>query len=255
MLCTINQQLLNYQDPWAQDPGDRTGEIKAKKMIQSKSRAFIQNSMQSCAQLPNKSSMALTMESVLKRWVSGVWLKVEFSATAGMLMHKNQLGRDNRAREHGPYRSQEQVEILEKLATLIAARTTRGRPGRASVVVQQCMTQFGIYSDFKMTSQKVNRVVNLLEWTTVLEVTIKYRRAHLSFRTTKQERWSKRAQDRQQWRKQLLRMFGPELIQINYWINELIKTAQSAVSKNRFFFCGVSREILKIWWWWLLLLL
>jgi len=41
-------------------------------------------------------------------------------------------------------------------------------------------------------------------------------------------------------------MFGPELIQINYWINELIKTAQSAVSKNRFFFCGVSREILKI---------
>ena len=30
-------------------------------------------------------------------------------------------------------------------------------------------------------------------------------------------------------------MFGPELIQINYWINELIKTAQSAVSKNRFF--------------------
>jgi len=74
-------------------------------------------------------------------------------ATAGMLMHKNPLGRDNRAREYGPHRSQEQVEILKELATLIAVRTTRGRPGRASVAVQQCMTQFGLYSDFKMTLQ------------------------------------------------------------------------------------------------------
>jgi len=56
-------------------------------------------------------------------------------ATAGILMHKNPLGRDNRARERGPHRSQEQVEILNELATLIAARTTRGRPGRASVAV------------------------------------------------------------------------------------------------------------------------
>jgi len=54
-------------------------------------------------------------------------------ATAGMLMHKNPLWRDNWARERGPHRSQEQVEILKELATLIAARTTRrGRPGRAS---------------------------------------------------------------------------------------------------------------------------
>ena len=52
--------------------------------------------------------------------------------TAGMLMHKNPLGRDNWARERGPHRSQEQVEILKELATLKAARTTRGRPGRAS---------------------------------------------------------------------------------------------------------------------------
>jgi len=58
-------------------------------------------------------------------------------ATAGMLMHKNPLGRDNRAGECGPHRSQEQVEILKELATLMAARTTRGRPGRASVAVQQ----------------------------------------------------------------------------------------------------------------------
>ena len=55
-------------------------------------------------------------------------------ATAGMLMHKNLLGRDNRARERGPHRSQEQVELLKELATLIA-RKTRGRPGQASVTV------------------------------------------------------------------------------------------------------------------------
>jgi len=34
------------------------------------------------------------------------------TATAGMLMKKNALGRDNRAREHCPHRSQKQVEIL-----------------------------------------------------------------------------------------------------------------------------------------------
>jgi len=109
-------------------------------------------------------------------------------ATAGMLMHKNPLGRDNRARERGPHRSQQQVEILKELATLIAARTARGRPGQASVAVQQCMTQLGLYSDFKMTPQEEKRVTNLLEWTTVLEVMIKSRREDLAFRTKKQER-------------------------------------------------------------------
>jgi len=85
-------------------------------------------------------------------------------------MHKNPLGRDKRARERGTHRSQEQVEILKDVAALIAARTTRGRPGRAFVVVYQCLTQFGLYSDFKMTPQEANRVANLPEWTTVLEV-------------------------------------------------------------------------------------
>jgi len=109
-------------------------------------------------------------------------------ATAGIPMHKNPSGKDNRARARGPHRSQEQVEILKELATLIAARTTRGRPGQASVVVQQCMTQFGLYSDFKMTPQEVNIVAYLPEWTTVLEVMIKSQRADLALRTTKQER-------------------------------------------------------------------
>jgi len=34
-------------------------------------------------------------------------------AAAGMLMNKNPLDRDNRARERGPHRSQKQVEILK----------------------------------------------------------------------------------------------------------------------------------------------
>jgi len=60
------------------------------------------------------------------------------------------------------------------------------------------MTQFElyIYSDFKMTPQEVNRVPNLPEWVTVLEVMIKPWRADPAFRTTKQERWKRRAQDR-----------------------------------------------------------
>jgi len=112
-------------------------------------------------------------------------------------MHKNALGRGDRARKRGLHRSQEQVEILKELATVIAARTTRGRPGRVSEAVQQCMTQFGLYSDFKMTPQEVNTVANLPGWTTVLEVMIKSRRADLAFRTTKQERWNQRVQHRQ----------------------------------------------------------
>jgi len=59
------------------------------------------------------------------------------------------------------------------------------------------MTQFGLYSNCKMTPQEVNRVANLPEWKTVLEVIIKCRRADLAFRTTKQEWWNQHAQDRQ----------------------------------------------------------
>jgi len=48
ILCTIDEQLLSYQDPWAGDPGGRTGAIKAKKndpkqipRIESKLNAFM----------------------------------------------------------------------------------------------------------------------------------------------------------------------------------------------------------------------
>ena len=126
----------------------------------------------------------------------GLWCVGESRvATAGMLMHRNPSGRDNRARERGPHRTQEQVEILKELA-MKAARTTRGRPGLAVVAVQQCITQFRLYSDFKMTPQELNRVANLPEWTIVLKVLVESRRADLAFRTAKQEWWNQQAQDR-----------------------------------------------------------
>jgi len=51
------------------------------------STALNQNLTHPFAQLANKSSLTLTMESVLKRWVSSV---VDSRVvTTGMLMHKN----------------------------------------------------------------------------------------------------------------------------------------------------------------------
>ena len=136
--CTIDEQLLSYQDPWAQDPGGRTGAIKPKKndpkqilRIQSKLDAILRP-------IAPKIITDINEGKYIKEM--GLRCVVESRVTTvGMLMHKNPLGWDNRARERSPHRSQEQVKILKELATLIAARTTRGRQGRASVAVQQCM--------------------------------------------------------------------------------------------------------------------
>jgi len=132
---TIDVQLLSYQDPERETQEAEQEQSRRKKLIPSKHRAFNQNSTQSCAQLPNKSSLILTRESVSKRWVSGHGVIECRVATAEMLMHKNPSGTDNWARERGPHRSQEQVEILKEIARLKAARTTHGRPGQASVAV------------------------------------------------------------------------------------------------------------------------
>jgi len=114
---------LSYQDPWAQDTGGRTGAIKAKKIdpkqiprIQSKLDAIMRPIVQ---QIVTNINEGKCIKEVGLRCV--VESRV---ATAGMLMQKNPLGRDNRAQERGPHRSQAQVEILKELATLIAARTT-----------------------------------------------------------------------------------------------------------------------------------
>jgi len=121
--CAIDEQLMNYQDLWVRDPGGRTGAIKVKKFDPK--------------QIPRtQSKLDAIMRSIAQQFITdidegkctkemGLQCVVESRvATAGMLMHKHPLGRDNQAREYGPYRSQEQVEILKELATLIAAQTT-----------------------------------------------------------------------------------------------------------------------------------
>jgi len=58
--------------------------------------------------------------------------------TAGMLMHKNPLGRDNRARKCGPHRSQEQVEILKKISN-DDSNTNKSRKARPSICSMSAM--------------------------------------------------------------------------------------------------------------------
>jgi len=155
ILCTIDERMLRYRDPGVRDPGGRTKAIKVEKnypkqkpRIQSKLDAIMRRIAQ---QIVTDINDGGCIEEI------GLWCVIESrAATVGMLMHKNELGRDNWARERSSHRSHEQVEILKESATLIAARTTRRRPGRASVAVQQCMTQFGLYNHFKMTQREVS---------------------------------------------------------------------------------------------------
>jgi len=142
----FHAQVFSYRDPGARDPEGRTGGHIAKKIDQKQI-------------LPIQSRLDKIMRPVAQQVITdindGTFIKemglrclVERRvATAGVLMHKNSDGRDNRARERGPHKSQEQVnlEILKEFATLIAARTTKGMPGPASVAFQQCMAQFGLY--------------------------------------------------------------------------------------------------------------
>jgi len=126
--CTVDQQLLSYQDPWARDPGGRTGAIKAKQ-VDPKKIPRIQSQLDIILRPIAEQIITDIDESTCIKEMDLRCVEESRVATAGMLMHKNTLGRDNRARERGPHRSQEQVEVLKELATLIAARTTRERPG------------------------------------------------------------------------------------------------------------------------------
>ena len=119
---------MSYQDPWARDPGGRTGAIKAKK-IYPKQIPRIQSKLDTIMRPIAQQIIADINEGKCIKEVGLRGVVESRVVTAGMLMHKNPLGRDNRAWERGPHRSQDQVEILKELATLIAARTTRGRLG------------------------------------------------------------------------------------------------------------------------------
>jgi len=133
--CTINEQLLSYQDPWARDPEGRTGAIRVTKIdpkrtkIDPKRTPRIQSKLEAIMR-PIAQQMITDNNEGKCMQEMGLWCVVESRlATTGMLMHKNPLGRDIRARKRSPHKSQEQVEILKEFATLIAARTSRGRPG------------------------------------------------------------------------------------------------------------------------------
>jgi len=75
--CTIDEQQLSYQDPWARDPVGRTGAIKAKffgpkqiPRIQSKLDAIMRP-------IAPQIITDINEGKCIKRWVSRVWLKVE----------------------------------------------------------------------------------------------------------------------------------------------------------------------------------
>ena len=118
--CTIDEQLFSYQNPSARDPGGRTGAIKAKKN-DPKQIPRIQSKLDAIMRPIAKQIIANINEGKCIKEVGLRGVVESRVATAGMLMHKNPLGRDNRARERGPHRSQEQVEILKEFTTLIAA--------------------------------------------------------------------------------------------------------------------------------------
>jgi len=56
-------------------------------------------------------------------------------ATAGMIMHNNPLGADNRARERGPHKSQEQVERISN----VDSSTNNSRKARPSICSSSAM--------------------------------------------------------------------------------------------------------------------
>ena len=90
--CTIDEQLLSYQASGARDPGGQTGAIKAKQIDPK--------------QIPRiESKLAAIMRPIAQQIITdiseGNSIDESRVATAGMLMHKNPLGRDNRARERG----------------------------------------------------------------------------------------------------------------------------------------------------------
>jgi len=135
--CTIDKQLLSYQDPWARDPGDRTGTVKAKKFdpkqiprIQSKLDAIMRPIAQQIITDINvgKSIKEMGLQCVVESRV----------ATAGMFMHMNPLCRDNRARERGPHRSQEQVQNLERFSNVDSC-TNNSREAKASICSSSAM--------------------------------------------------------------------------------------------------------------------
>ena len=106
--CTIDEPLLNYQDPRARDPGGRTGAIEVTK-FDPKQIPCIRTTFDAIMRPIAQQIITDINEGKCIKEVSLRGVVESRVAT----MHKNSLGRDNRAQERSPHRSQEQVEILQ----------------------------------------------------------------------------------------------------------------------------------------------
>jgi len=130
--CTIDEQLLSYQGPWARDPRGRIGAIKAKK-IDPKQILRIQSKLNAI--------MLLIAQQIITDINEGKCIKemglrcvVESRvATAGMLMHKNQLditGSDDQISTSRSYIQNDAARTMESASA--GSTGAQGFPGRAS---------------------------------------------------------------------------------------------------------------------------
>jgi len=72
-----------------------------------------------------------------------------------------------------------------------------GKPGQASAPAMQCVAEFEIYHDLKMTPQKAHHVTLCPQWKIVLNAMIESLRNELQSKAIKQDRWNNREADRQ----------------------------------------------------------
>jgi len=72
-----------------------------------------------------------------------------------------------------------------------------GKPGQASAAAMQCLAEFGIYHDLKMTPQEAHHVTLCPQWKIVLNAMIQSRQKELQSKAIKQDRWNNRQADRQ----------------------------------------------------------
>jgi len=115
--------------------------------------------------------------------------------TARQLMHEKPEGRSNQ--ERGPHRSREQVRILKEVGTLQAVLISVRKPGQALAAAMQCLAEFGIYHDLRMTPQDAHHVTLCPQWKIVLNTMIEFRQNELQSKAIKQDRWNNREADRQ----------------------------------------------------------
>jgi len=172
--CTVGGELLMYRK--GQLVGGRPGELKLKKIDQKqlpRIRPRLNVITSPKAQEIRRSYTAgeCSTEQAIVQMIA---VRV---TTARQLRHRNLEGRSNHDR--GPYRSREQVRILQEVETLKAALISVGKPRQASAAAMQCLAEFGIYHDLQMTPREAHHVTICPQWKIVLNAMIQSRRNEL----------------------------------------------------------------------------